>query len=244
MAAVGGSLDGVPRVAPVLGIPVINRPDLLEACLASIDADVRLVVIDNSGTGDLGDVAAESRPDALIAEPATNLGYTASVNHIIRSFPHEPFWIVSNADVVFAPGDLQRLIDEPGGWVGIGDWRVFKLTAETVERVGFWDDAGFFTYCSDADYERRCDLAGIDRHFIEGATSHVGSVAIKEARFGAHNRHSYPEEVRYHHTKWGVSVREQGGYSTPFNQGGHLGDFRADLSALRRVSWNRDGGPR
>jgi hypothetical protein len=39
-------------------------------------------------------------------------------------------------------------------------------------------------------------------------------------------------------------VRAEGGYSTPFNQGGHLGDFRADLSRLRQVSWNRDSGPR
>ena len=231
-------------MAPVLGIPVINRPDLLAACLNSIDLDVRLVVIDNSGTGELGDVAAEIRPDATIVEPAANLGYTASVNHIIRSFPHEPYWVIANADVVFAPGDLQRLLDEPGGWVGICDWRVFRLDAATVERVGFWDDAGFFTYCSDADYERRCDLAGIDRHFIEGATSHVGSVAIKEGRYGAHNRHSYPAEVAYHVAKWGVSVRGEGGYSTPFNEGGHLGSFRHDLSALRQVSWNRDGGSR
>lgn len=76
-------------MAPVLGIPVISRPDLLRACLASIDLPVRLVVIDNSGTGELGDVAAEY--GALIVEPAANLGYTASVNHIIRSFPDEPY---------------------------------------------------------------------------------------------------------------------------------------------------------
>ena len=95
-------------MAPVLGIPVVSRPDLLRACLASIDLDVRLVVIDNSGTGELGDVAADLRPDAVISEPIANLGYTASVNHIIRSFPDEPAWYVANADTVFAPGDLAR----------------------------------------------------------------------------------------------------------------------------------------
>src|SRR6185369_9253409 len=71
----------VSRMAPILGIPVLNRPDLLRECLASIDLDVRLVVIDNSGTGELGDVATEMRPDALIVEPAANLGFTSSVNH-------------------------------------------------------------------------------------------------------------------------------------------------------------------
>ena len=43
---------------PLLAIPILNRPDLLEACVASIDADVgRLLIIDNSPTGGMGDVA-------------------------------------------------------------------------------------------------------------------------------------------------------------------------------------------
>jgi GT2 family glycosyltransferase len=224
-------------LAPVLGIPVISRPDLLAECIRSIDIDCRLVVIDNSGTGELGDVAAGIRPDALIVEPAANLGYTASVNHIIRSFPKEPHWLIANADTAFAPGDLARLVAEPGGWVGVVDWRVFKLTAETVQRVGFWDES-FFVYVSDADYERRCDLAGIDRHFIDGLTSHVGSATIQEARFGAHNRHSFPIEVGYFQEKWGVPVRGQGGFATPFDQGGHLGDWRIDLLHLREEVWD------
>lgn len=227
----------------ILGIPVISRPDLFADCLRSIDYPVRLVIIDNSGTGEYGDIAADLRPDALIVEPAANLGWTASVNHIIRSFPHDPAWLIANADTTFAPGDLERLCAEPGGLVGVVDWRVFKLTAETVDRVGFWDEAGFFNYCSDADYERRCDLAGIDRHFIPGASTHVGSVTIQEARYGARNRHSYPAEVAYYRRKWGVPVRQAGGFTTPFDEGGHLGDWRLDLSHLRTTSWNdRDSG--
>jgi GT2 family glycosyltransferase len=223
-------------MAPVLGIPVISRPDLLRACLASIDVPVRLVVIDNSGTGELGDVAAEY--GALVSEPIANLGYTASVNAVIRAYPHEPYWMVANADVEFGPGDLQRLMDEPGGWVGInGDWRVLKLTADTVERVGLWDE-NFFNYCSDADYERRCDLAGIDRHFIDGATSHVGSATIQETRYGDHNRRSYPAEVAYYVSKWGVQVRGAGGHATPFAADGRaVSDWTLDLAQLRRTSW-------
>jgi GT2 family glycosyltransferase len=220
-------------MTPILAIPCLNRPDLLRACLASIDVPVRLVVIDNSDDGKPGDVAAEY--GATIVEPGANIGFTKSVNHVITTWPDEPYWMVANADAQFGPGDLQRLMDEPGGWVGIdGDWRVFKLTAETVQRVGLWDPH-YFVYCSDADYERRCDLAGIDRHFITGQTSHVGSAAIQEARFGAHNRRTYPAEVAYYQAKWGTGVRMPGGYATPFDQG--RDEPYADLSRLRQVRW-------
>lgn len=219
----------------ILGIPVLNLPDMLRACLASIDTDVRLVVIDNSGTGELGDVAAEF--GALVVEPAANLGYTASVNHIIRSFPREDAWLIANADVVFAPGDMDRLIAEPGGWVGITDWRVFKLTSDTVERVGFWDE-NFYNYCSDADYERRCDMAGVDRHFIDGETSHVGSVVIRsEARFANANTVSYPRERSYYDAKWGGGLRGGETFTTPFQRGGSLAEWTLDLAHLRGVVW-------
>jgi len=224
-------------MVPVLAVPVLNRPDLLAACLGSIDIPVRLVVIDNSGTGELADVALDVRPDAIVVEPPTNTGYTRAVNDIIRAFPHDPYWLVSNADVVFGPGDLQRLCDGAAGWLGVnGDWRVFKLTADTVARVGLWDE-NFFNYCSDADYERRCDLAGVTREFIEGTTTHIRSVVIAEARYGADNRHSYPAEVAYYASKWGVPVRASGGFTTPFDEGGHVGDWRYDLSIVRQTHW-------
>jgi GT2 family glycosyltransferase len=207
---------------------------LLRTCLASIDVPVRLVVIDNSDDGSPGDVTAELRPDAIIVEPGANLGFTKSVNHTLTTWPDEPYWMVANADVEFGPGDLQRLMDEPGGWVGVIDWRVFRLDAETVQRVGLWDPH-YFTYVSDADYERRCDLAGIDRHFIDGTTSHVGSAAIQEARYGAHNRRAFPQEVAYYQAKWGTGVRMSGGYETPFDQG--RDERYADLSRLRQVRW-------
>src|SRR6476646_7004966 len=95
---------------PVLAIPVINQPSMLAACLASIDEPVeRLIVIDNSGTGALGDVAAAIRPDALIVDPPSNLGVAASWNFAIRTTPDAPWWCLVNADVEFAPGDLARL---------------------------------------------------------------------------------------------------------------------------------------
>jgi hypothetical protein len=226
-------------VKPVLAIPYLAGQDELRACLASIDADVRLVVIDNSPGSDAWDIVPD---DAHVIDMPGNIGYPASINLVIKSLPKEPYWLFANHDVVFAPGDLQRLIGatESGdwGWVGIRDWRVFGLTAETVERVGWWDEAFVPCYCEDADFERRCTLAGVRWGFIEGETSHVGSAVIKgDHRYARANARSYPANVRYFCEKWGVSgVRGNGGHAAPFD-GARPADAPPPLSRLRDLSW-------
>jgi len=224
---------------PVLAIPFLAGD--LRPCLESIDMDVRLVVIDNSPTGETWDLVPD---DAHVIDMPTNIGYTASVNLAIRSLPREPYWLIANHDIVLAPGDLSRLVraTESGdwGWVGLGDWSIFGLTAETVERVGFWDEH-FYNYCSDADYERRCDLAGVRRGFITGETTHAGSAVINRyPQYARANRRSYPQEVAYYCEKWGVpAVRHPGGYETPFDAGGALAaGTEPDLSRLRRQAWD------
>lgn len=228
-------------MTPVLGIPVINRPDLLAECIASIDHDVRLVIIDNSREG----FAAEIAPAAWTVRPPSNLGVAASWNFIIRTAPADPYWLIANADTTFGPGDLARLCAEMerGGprWVGInGDWRVFGLSAEAVEKVGFFDEGGFVPiYCEDADYEYRCSLAGIPWYFLHGGSTHVGSVSYRsDERNGQHNARTYPANVAYYRQKWGGSPRSGECFTTPFNAGGHLGDWRLRLDRLRDNAWD------
>lgn len=230
---------------PVLGIPILSRPDLLAACIASIDEPIaRLVVIDNSPDASMGEVAEAALPDCvetlIVATPPANLGYTASVNHVIRTHPKAPWWAIANADTVFAPGDLGRLADATVGlrWVGVVDWRVFGLTAETVERVGFWDEC-FFNYCSDADYEWRCHLGGVEILRLPGATTHVGSVSYAgDQRYAQHNARSYPLERAYYRDKWGGDLRGGEAFTTPFDAGGHLGSWRLELPRLAAETWD------
>lgn len=225
-------------MAPVLIVPVINRPDLFRRCVESIDIDVRLVVVDNSPEG----FAIDHVPDsAHVMEPPGNLGYGASVNTVIKALPHEPYWLCANADVEFAPGDLSRLAGatEEWGWVGLTDWRAFGLTAATVERVGFLDEGFVPAFCEDADYERRCSLAGIRWGFIEGETTHVRSVSL--ADYGDDNARSYPANVRRYVEKWGGMLRGGETYETPWDRGGSLADGTGpDLSRLRALAWGAD----
>jgi glycosyltransferase involved in cell wall biosynthesis len=218
-------------VKPVVIIPTLGRSHLWDA-VQSIDIDVRLCVIANGGHdyGWLPD-------DAWLIDLPHNIGYAAAVNLGLACYPSEDYWIVMNDDVVLAPGDLQRLIDhDEYGWTGINDWSVQKLTADTVERVGFMDANYTPAYVDDADYERRCDLAGVPRGFIKGDTIHASSACLRQHR--GDNGRTYPANVAYHREKWGADVRMPGGYSTPFDHG--LDRFAPlRLQRLRELQWRR-----
>ena len=230
---------------PVLAIPIISRPDLLEACVASIDTPVaRLVIVDNSPHG-LGDAARSACPPAVrelcVTRPPSNLGYPGSINHVIRTHADAPWWGIANADVVFGPGDLATLdtvMAEPGPkWVGIEDWRAFGLSFEAVERVGLWDENFWPAYCEDADYERRCSLAGVPWGVIRGSTTHIRSVTIQEGRYAQRNATTYPANVAYYFRKWGGHLRGGETYSTPFNRGGSVADWALDIRRVRDQQW-------
>lgn len=231
-------------VIPVLGIPVISRPDLLAACIASIDEPVgRLIVIDNSPHGLGGAAEAVCPPtvaDLCVTRPPSNLGVAGSWNHIITTSADAVWWCIANADTVFGPGDLGRLAQTMAGprWVGVnGDWRVFGLTFEAVERAGLFDPNFHPIYAEDADYERRCTLAGVEWGFITGTSTHAGSVTIKEARYAERNRSTYPANLAYYEAKWGGPLRGGERYATPFDRGGSVADWTLDLRRIRDQQW-------
>lgn len=212
---------------PVLAVPFLTGKADLQRCVESIDTKVRLVVIDNSEDGlDQHDTWGPRRhanaSGHFVIELPHNIGVAASWNLAIKCHPHEPFWLVANHDTVFAPGDLDRLIEEmakPGPrWVGMnGDWRVFGINAECVDAVGFFDEAFVPIYCEDADYERRCTLAGVPWYFIDGGATHVGSATIRDPRYAAANARTYPLNREWYRRKWGGDPRGGEAFATPFD---------------------------
>jgi GT2 family glycosyltransferase len=224
----------------VLAVPCINRPDLLAACLASIDEPVeRLIVIDNSGTGELGDVAASIRPNALIVDPPSNLGVAASWNFAIRTTPDAPWWCLVNADVTFAPGDLGRLAGEMTDEAEVRcliEFGAFGITAAAIEAAGWFDEQFVPIYAEDADYEYRCSLAGVPIIAIPNTSSHVGSAAIRSG-YAEANARTYPANLDYYQRKWGGPLRGGERFTSPFDRGGSVRDWSLDLSRLRSQAW-------
>lgn len=229
---------------PVLAIPCINRPDLLERCLASIDVAVgALFIIDNSPDGLDFTIPPHLEPFAHIEAPPRNLGVAASWNLAIKCYPDAPWWCIANADTEFGPGDLARLSDALQGpeprWVGVnGDWRVFGLSRAAVGAVGLFDENYHPCYDEDADYERRCTLAGVPWYFIDGTSTHAGSAAIRsDERYARANARTHPANDAYHLAKWGGYPRRGERFTTPFDSGAPLSAWSLDIDRLRDQAW-------
>jgi GT2 family glycosyltransferase len=150
-------------VIPALIIPVLNRFDLLEECISSIDCAVEhLLVIDNSGQ--------YSMPSGLYGGKVTvlnmpaNLGVAGSWNLGIKSFPFAPYWVIASNDIKYASGQLQKLADKSGPDVLIKTsqaWSSFSIGSNIVKTVGLFDENYHPAYYEDNDYEARMDRLGL-----------------------------------------------------------------------------------
>jgi GT2 family glycosyltransferase len=196
---------------PVIGIPVLNRPDLLERCLDSIDAEVgTLLVIDNGGFVE--------RPDAVVVRPPVNLGVPASWNRIIEWYPDAAWWLISNADIAFGPGDLEQLAisveQQPDAISCLVEFGAFAVTPSVVDRVGWFDENFHPIYYEDSDYRYRCHLEGVPIVNVANSTVHAGSAALHAGHDGDNSR-TFPSNGDYYREKWGGS-KGQETHRTPF----------------------------
>jgi GT2 family glycosyltransferase len=224
---------------PVLIVPVLNRPDLLDKMLASIDHPVdQIVIIDN------GDVVtnAHEYPHRII-QLGWNLGCAASWNLGIKITPSASWWLIVNSDLQFGPGDLARLeatmTSEPGLYKMLG-LAAFAINQKTVDKIGFFDEQFINGYCEDIDYQRRADLVGVPHIEVGFSGTHVGSATINSTpEYMFQNGRSYNANVAYYEAKWGGRMHGGETFSTPFNRGGDIRDVRPDIERLRLLSWRR-----
>ena len=184
---------------PLLGIPILNRADLLLDLLDSLDHPVStLAIVDNSSstdTGPGGTVASQlaalrqlGHPliDTIrIARPFRNLGVAASWNIILSSFPEASVALLANNDVRFAPGVIEgalnridtahpqflTLLPEPNGF------SAFLLTALCWDRIGLFDPGFHPAYGEDLDYRDRL-RATPDVEWLPGGEAHSAMAAL------------------------------------------------------------------
>jgi len=148
---------------PVLIIPVLNRFDLLEQCIQSIDYPIdNLLIIDNSNSYIL--------PDGLYAGSVqvlnmpANMGAAGSWNLGIKCFPHSPYWVIGSNDTHWNSGALLKMEESSSEnrlVLSTEGWNTFSVGSEVVKRVGLFDENYHPAYYEDGDYAERMKKLGV-----------------------------------------------------------------------------------
>lgn len=228
---------------PVLIAPVLNRWDLAERMLASVDVPVgRRVIVDN-GTGNV----PEDVPDSVWT--VTNIGFSGAMNLGISQTPYAPWWLWASVDVTFSHGDLAKIaeiMDTPGPRVVTGDRRDDRmlrfayaaLNRECVDTIGLLDEWSFFPlYFEDDDYQRRCVLGNVEWVEYNGGIQHERSSTIKSSDvLAVRNRFTFGENLRRYIDKWGGKPGEET-FETPWNLGVPLCFTRPDIAGRQERRW-------
>jgi GT2 family glycosyltransferase len=200
-------------------VPVLNRYDLLQRMLSSVDVPVdHLLIIDNGAshqtalTLDLGD---NFKKVTHLPMPA-NLGVSGSWNLGIKSFPYAQRWFIVSNDVVFEPGALKKLSQARRDEITLtGDaphWQAFALGDEAVSDIGLFDESLFPAYFEDNDYSRRAEFVGVNIRLLDLKIRHDNSSTIK-AGYMEKNAVTYSRNEKHYQSKMDSNDYSAGGWS-------------------------------
>jgi len=169
-------------------VPVLNRYDLLQRMLDSVDLEIdHLLIIDNgAGISKEGLELRYSdyfRKVSYLPLPA-NQGVGGSWNLGIKSFPFHSRWFIGSNDIVFDPGALEKLDTASPEEITLTEsfpnWQMFVLGEQAVKKIGLFDECGFYpAYFEDDDYRRRATKAGVNIRMIDVPLSHDNSSTIQ-----------------------------------------------------------------
>lgn len=236
-----------------IGIPVLNRCDLLRRCVASIDVPADIVIVNNNNVDgtfnrELADLA-RSDPRVTVIDQSRNLGVAASWNLLLQTaFEAGHGWaVIASNDVVFDSGALHSAAAAIGsGDVGIWHvcaWNCFAISREVVMRVGWFDENFHPAYKEDQDYSRRCACSNVRRANVEGAGClHAGSATIRsDADYLNANAQTHAVlNLAYYVRKWGGDA-EYETYERPFDlRGRDVRWWPAPRQTPTTSDWDRD----
>ena len=211
-----------------IGIPILNRLDLLVRCVKALDHPAEIIIINNNST----DSDFKKQLDAFsgaggltVLHQARNLGVSASWNLLIRTgFAKGYEWIfIGSNDTFLQPGSLKAAIDcrkeNDGAIWHLCEFNFFLLRRKTIESVGWFDENFYPAYNEDYDYHYRCKLAGLQMIQVPGAKAeHIRSATIKSnPRYAAANNETHHKwNSRYYHMKWGGGCSQER-FKHPYN---------------------------
>jgi len=251
---------------PVIGIPIVNGVHWLKRLIDSIDYPVKnLLVINNNGRGEIDDELNNIRDaghslveNIHVCHMPSNLGVSGSWNFIIKSYLTEPYWIISNHDIMFTPGLLEKMYNaaentdagtvhsKKSSGYDSGCYDLFLIKDWVVQKCGLFDENLYPAYCEDIDYLIRLKKENIkssclDIDYLHGDVDYATSgsqtwridESLKPKLFSSRSIN----ELEYLSEKWGDIYDVQNSYATPFNNQSLDSKYtKFDLEFVRKKS--------
>jgi GT2 family glycosyltransferase len=205
-------------------VPVLNRYDLLQRMLDSVDVPVEHLLIIDNGEGTKLTFNQNFKKVTVLNMPA-NLGVAGSWNLGIKSFPYAHRWFIVSNDIEFAKGSLEVLSQARRDEITLSDafphWQAFALGDEAVNDIGLFDESLFPAYFEDNDYMRRAEFVGVNIRRVVIETKHENSSTVKagyehkNAKTFASNAEHYQSKIRnedYSAGNWSLEIRRANGW--------------------------------
>jgi GT2 family glycosyltransferase len=242
----------------MIGTMILNGATNLWAQFESIDYPVdRYFILDNSMgkdkdvtqmiydlKSDIASFGHEYIKEMVVIRNRLNVGFSGSVNQIIKQNTDCPYWCILSVDWHPKPGQLKKLaqrLEDP--FVGIlcdetqNGYSAMVFTPELLYEVGYLDENFFPAYYEDNDHRYRMKLAGLEWEYLPLKYKHKISSTLKSnLEFQKKNQMTFAENGRYYIEKWGgLPGQEQ--YDTPFNMDLPLDYWLYDPVRSERQRW-------
>lgn len=210
-------------------VPVLNRYDLLNRMIESIDYPLeRLLIIDNGyerRTDDLGPVCENPNVQQMdVLNMAHNLGIAPSWNLGVKNYPFEDVFYFGSNDCKFSRGVLEKLERESApDKVVICErwphWQLFSVGHEVFEKCGLFDESIFPMNFEDDEFEWRVTSLGFQIHKVELPMIHEGHMTFRsDEHYAKRNQVTYEANRQYFEKKkaenrlnageWSLKIRK------------------------------------
>lgn len=216
-------------ISYTLGIPFVNRPDLLRLAVNSVRALwPGTFILDNSEAGDV-EVEKKQWPVEVRWFQGISLTFSQSMNYIFNEAYRRgnPVCLFMHNDAEAAPGTAEALMARVEDEMATGQkWGVMFTHYDTlaafnmaaVEDIGPWDTS-LPQYFADNDYYRRLMLAGWEAVNTNLEVTHhnnASSTIKADQRRNLVNGVTFPLYQQYYVAKWGGEPGKER-FEVPFN---------------------------
>jgi GT2 family glycosyltransferase len=204
----------------IIGIPTINRADLLNEALANYFEDFKdteIVICDNGKQ----DIITRER-NFVLYRPEQNLGVSGSWNMIMdyADKVNGTHVLILNDDIYLGKSqeEISTIIRlwKPEFICTELNWCSFILSVEAYKKVGKFDENFFPAYFEDNDYFRRMQLSGVTIivNPMLNPVVYRNSMTIQKT---PELNNGFEKNRQYYISKWGGQPTQET-FSTPFNQ--------------------------